>query len=316
MNPDNPEFAALLDQLAASRNPRDAAVADNYRFEERVGAQRRQEYENGLISPVNIKDWRDHHNGNYVANRVQAGGNEFIPDTFLESNRPLLLSDIPKNEVLIRVESLHFPLGLNTAISYAQLADLLNKRDQPDTVAPLRTFVEEWNKARDNRPMFGAFLGDVQNDAEHDDWPHRLRDRLGLDHYQGSAAERLPVALMRYPAKLVLDKIKTSKRDERIAAAFALPAALDGELNHAYFPAPKGHPYGAALNLAEPWAPVLSAEILCLRIDYQPDHLWKIGEIVRPAGYRDLRSQRDKHLALLREVSGNATYGQLMAGRT
>ncbi|MFA7239042.1 MAG: hypothetical protein WC091_02945 [Sulfuricellaceae bacterium] len=314
MTSTNPDLQALLDTLAASANDEEAAIADNYRFEERVGAQRQQDYETGLGSPADYDDWLGCHNGDHVANLIKAGGSQFVPETFLAVNSTLQLSAIAPGEDLIRLEDLRYPLSKSTAeLTSVQLADLLARRDQPEAAATLRTFVDEWNKARDNWPMFGAFLGDVQEDAEPDDWPHRLRDRLGLEHYQGSATKRIPVALMRYPAKLVLD---SAKGDERIAAAFALPTALDGELNRVYFPAPSGHPYGATLNLAEPWQPKLSAEILNLRIDYQPKHLWKIGEIVRPVAYRNLRAQRDQHLALLRRETGDTAYGQLMAGRS
>lgn len=315
MNSVNPEFSRLLDGLAVSANEKDAAVADNYRFEERVGADRQRDYENGLASPADIKDWRGHHNGTYVANRIKAGGNDFIPDSFLEVNRPVLLYGIPHNDVLIRIEDLRYPLSKSTAtLTYKQLVILLAKRSEPDAAHTLRTFVEDWNRSRNNWPMFGACYGDedVKDDADHEDWPHRLRDRLGLGHFQGSADSRIPVALMLYPSSLVLEK---ANNDRRFAAGFALPTALDGDLNPAYFPAPAGHPYGAALNLTEPWQPILSAEVINLRIDYQPAHLVKVGEIVRPTGYRNLRIQRDKHLALLRQESGNAGFGQLMVGR-
>jgi len=314
VNPANSAFKTLLEGMAASANDKDAAIADNYLFEERVGVVRQQEYENGLSSPANIKDWRAHHNSTYVTNRIKGGGNDFIPDTFLEINRSVLLANIAPNEELIRVEDLRYPLSKSTAkLTHKQLADLLNRRNEPDAVGILNTFVEEWNRVRANWPMFGALYQDVQDDAEHDDWPHQLRDRLGLDHYQGSNSERIPVALMRYQSRLALDKVK---KDRRFAAGFALPTTLDGELNPAYFPAPAGHPFGAALNLSEPWQPLLSAEVLNLRIDYQPAHLWKVGEIVRPTGYRNLRAQRDKHLTLLRTETDNASFGQFMVGRT
>lgn len=318
MTPDNPEFAALLGQLAASRNPRDAAAADNYLFEERVGAQRQQEYENGLTAPLAIMgDWRFQHDKRYLVSRIKGKDDHFVPDTFLANNSDAQLSGFAANHELVRIEDLSFALT-KTPITYVHLVALLTKRKEGDNAATLNRFIQDWNTARFNWPMFSAIYDEVREDAEHPDWPHRLRDRLGLDHFQGSDTERIPVALMRYPSKLVSDKLKRGRgtgADTRVRAAFALPTALDGELNHAYFPAPKGHPYGATLNLAEPWQPVLSAEILNLRIDYQPDHLWKIGEIVRPTGYRDLRIQRDQHLALLRKESGNATFGQPLVGR-
>lgn len=315
MTPVHAELGNLLGTLATSRNAREAAIADNYLFEERVSAPRQQDYEDRLIAPLAaMANWRTQHDKHHVVNRIKAGGDHFIPDTFLALNESAQLPDFHKKHVLVRVEDLSYPLSKSTArITYAQLADAINRRKEPDAAATLELFIHDWNNARDNWPMFGSiYHGEVKEDADHADWPHRLRDRLGLDHYQGSAADRIPVALMCYPAQLVLDE---AKRDSRISAAFALPTALDGELNHVYFPTPAGHPYGATLNLSEPWQASLGTEILNLRIKYQPGHLLKVGEIVRPTGYRDLRGQRDKHLELLRQETGNSGFGQLLAGR-
>jgi hypothetical protein len=138
-----------------------------------------------------------------------------------------------------------------------------------------------------------------------------LRDRLGLG-YEGSDAAPIPVALMRYPAKLVLDK---AKKDGRVAAGFALPTVLDGDLNPFYLPAPAGHPYCATLNLSASWSNRLTAEILNLRIDYQPKHIWKVGYIRSPIALGSLRKRRDQHLQLLRSETGRADFGRLMEGR-
>ena len=315
MIPAHAEFGSLLGLLASSRNAREAAIADNYLFEERAGAARQQVYEGRLTSPLaDMSNWRTQHDKHHVVKRIKAGGDHFIPDTFLECNESAQLPSFAKNLVLVRVEDLSYALSKSTArITYAQLADAINRRKEPDAAATLELFIHDWNAARANWPMFGSiYHGEVKEDADHADWPHRLRDRLGLDHYQGSAADRIPVALMCYSAQLVLDE---AKGDSRINAAFALPTALDGELNHAYFPAPAGHPYGATLNLSEPWQAQLGAEILNLRIKYQPGHLLKVGEIVRPTGYRDVRVQRDKHLELLRQETGNSGFGKILAGR-
>ena len=316
MTPAHVEFGSLLGILAASRIDREAAIADNHLFEERVSTVRQQDYEGRLSSPLaRVANWRRQHDKLHVGNRIKAGGDHFVPDTFLDFNRSAQLPSFAKNHVLVRVEDLSYALSKSSVhLTFAQLDNALSRRSDPDAAATLRQFISDWNDARANWPMFSSlYHGEVKDDADHADWTHRLRDRLGLDHYPGSDAERVPVALMRYPAQLVLDN---ATGDSRITAAFALPTSLDGELNHAYFPAPAGHPYGATLNLAEPWQPSLGTELLNLHINYKPEHLVKIGEIVRPAGYRNLRAQRDQHLALLRQETGNAAFGRPMAGRT
>ena len=70
---------------------------------------------------------------------------------------------------------------------------------EPDKhAAALDQFLLNWNQQRDNRPAFAAFYDEVQTECESDDWPHLLRDRLGLGFYPDSA--RCPVALMAPPS--------------------------------------------------------------------------------------------------------------------
>lgn len=311
MTPAQADFRTLLDTLAASANVRDAAVADNYRFEERVSETRQEDYEKNLAEPLtNVGDWRFQHDKRVVISHIKGLDKLFVPDTFLAANSTAQLPNLAPNHELVRVEDLSFAFSKTFIKNVADLRKVFGNHGDAQSADSLARFIKEWNEARHNWPMFCALYDEVKDDAEHDDWAHRLRDRLGLDHLQSA----IPVALMRYPAKLVLDAAK-ARRDARITAPFALPTVLDGELNHAFFPAPAGQTYGATLNLGEPWQPTQSAEILNLHIDYQPQHLWKIGEIVRPTGYRDLRAQRDQHLALVRQTSGNSGWGQTMAGR-
>ncbi len=54
-------------------------------------------------------------------------------------------------------------------------------------------FLLTWDGKRDARPAFAAFRPELADDLAAADWPHRLRDRLGLAHY-GAGDE--PVALM------------------------------------------------------------------------------------------------------------------------
>ena len=62
-----------------------------------------------------------------------------------------------------------------------------------------RIFFDAWNQRRDARSAFAAFYDEVQQEADDADWPHALRDRLGLGHYGRTGGAPLPVALMRYP---------------------------------------------------------------------------------------------------------------------
>lgn len=307
----NPAFKNLLDGLAASARETDAAIADNHLFEERVSANRQTEYNEIVGSPADKAEWTSLHDKKYLGTHVKTLGEFDVPTTFLASNDAALCSAIEGNQDIIRVESLVYAFRQSSArVSVEELQRFIAERGtgKPDA---LELFVREWNRARLNWPMFGTFYDIVRDEVESDDWPHLLRDRLGLG-YEGSDTVPIPVALMRYPAKLVLGK---AKKDSRVAAGFALPTVLDGDLNPFYFPAPAGHPYGATLNLSAPWHDRLTAEILNLRIDYRPEHIWKVGYIRRHIALGSLRKRRDQHLQLLRSETGKADFGSLMEGR-
>lgn len=311
MKPANPDFKNLLDGLAASVRETDAAIADNHMFEERVSASRQAEYEAMMGVPADKSEWGSLHDKKYLGAHVKTPGEHDIPTTFLASNDAALCPEIEGNQDIVRIESLVYAFDQSSApASVEKLQAFMRERDAGKSDA-LELFVKEWNMARFNWPMFGTFYDIVRDEADSDDWPHLLRDRLGLG-YEGSDTAPIPVALMRYPARLVLDK---AKKDGRVAAGFALPTVLDGDLNPFYFPAPAGHPYGATLNLSASWNDRLTAEILNLRIDYQTRHLWKVDYIRRPVVLGSLRKRRDQHLQLLRRETDKADFGSLMEGR-
>lgn len=310
MNLTNSTFSALLATLATSTDEKEAACADNHLFEERVGAARQTEYER-MVTPSDMAEWRSLHDRQYLLSHVKVAGDNAIPTSFLAANDSALCQGFAGNQDIMRVESLEYAFKSSSLpVSVEKLQDWMEERDTGNS-ASLKKFVEDWNAARLNWPMFGTSYTNVKNEADADDWPHLLRDRLGLG-YEGTEAAPIPVALMRYPAKLVLKK---AIKDKRIAAGFALPTALDGELNPHYFPAPAGHPYGATLNLAATFDNKLTAEILNLRIDYKPEHIWKVGYISRPLSFGSLRQRRDQHLQLLRTETHNSDFGRLMEGR-
>ena len=311
MNLTNPDFNKLLDDLAASAKDNDAAIADNHLFEERVSASRKEEYEAVVGVPATKTDWSSLHDKKYLGAHVKIPGDHDVPTTFLAINDAALCRAIEGNQDIIRIENLEYAFRQSSMpASIDALQTFLKERDTGKSDV-LDLFMRDWNKARFNWPMFGTFYDIVREEAENDDWPHLLRDRLGLG-YEGSDAAPVPVALMRYPAKLVHDK---AKKDRRVAAGFALPTVLDGDLNPFYFPAPAGHPYGATLNLSASWSDRLTAEILNLRIDYRPEHIYKVGYIRRPVAFGGLRKRRNQHLHLLRTETGKADFGRLMEGQ-
>jgi hypothetical protein len=303
-----PQTQTFLIQLSRSSNAIEVAVADNCRFDERVAMVRWDKFEANLPENPDWADWnqtnQDSFDGQFAVPRTS------VPDSFLEINEIAWLQGIETNRSLVRLE--HLSNLLNAAnLTFDQLLELLNNKNNAENQSKLKQVIDDWNGVRDGRPMFAAFYDEVQTEADHADWQHQLRDRLGLGHYGSDRGVSLPVALMGYSLDVVVSA------SSKIPTPFALPTVLDGGMHEFYFPVPKLHPYGATLHLAPNQADSLTAEILHYRIDYQVEHLWKIGWITRPHNVEndDLRSARDLHLLALQEATNRADFGETMVGR-
>jgi len=304
-----PETRLFLNQLSRSTEAKQAAIADNCRFDERVAPLRWDKFENRLLDPLkpDWADWSEADRLNYESSVTVLSSS--IPDSFLDLNQTAWLQGIATNRTVVRLEHLERLLSKEN-LSFTSLQNLLDSTDA-DEQKRLESLIQSWNKARDGRPMFAAFYDEVKAEADHGDWQHRLRDRLGLGHYGSDKGVTIPVALMRYS----LDEVATVAH--KVPNAFALPTVLDGGMHEFYFPVPKSHPYGATLHLAPNQADTLTAEMLHYRIDYQPEHLWKIAMITRPHNVQNnsLREARDLHLLALQEATSRPDFGETMEGR-
>ena len=224
-----------------------ASVADNCRFDERAGEQRWQRFDatlSDLVTDERVVDWRDWAEANQLhLDRYCNVPSLSVPDAFLDINNDAWLDGIAANQSVVRIESLKRPLDAST-LSLEELEDLLRRADDGDAeaVGAVRFFFENWNLRRDARPIFVAFYDEVKEEADADDWPHTLRDRLGLGHYGYTDGVPLPVALMRYSLEHVLSSVAGP-------GALALPTVLDGGMHEFFFPVPREHPYGATLHL-------------------------------------------------------------------
>lgn len=315
----------FLQKLSRSSSAVEAAVADNCRFDERAHQDRWAAFAAYLPTDehtdLSYPDWSEAANRHYMK-RVCVPSVS-IPDALLEINRPAWLTGLTPNQTLIRLEALDRPLSSIWNRSFEELAKLHVNKDADAVQALARNF-DDWNKLRDNRPAFAAFLDEIKEDAEHADWPHQLRDRLGLAHYSPRHGSTIPVALMRYSLQEVLN----AQKSKRLPTGCALSSALDGGMHEFFFPVPREHPYGSTLHLAKGKADLLTAEIIHCRIDYQPKHLWKLGWISRPHEFSAddaagearqhvrLRQARDLHLTQLRIASERDDFGEEMVGRT
>ena len=298
-----------------------ASVADNCRFDERASAARWEKLDSALSAAVPVGrelEWTDWEAASrrYTEQCCHVPSVS-VPDAFLSINRDSWLTDVSSQQAVVRLETLGRPLGA-MGWTLNDLADLLSRVDgqahDAEAHAAMQVFFETWNRRRDGRPVFAAFYDEVREEADDEDWPHALRDRLGLGRLGLSGTDPLPVALMRYPlAAVPSDRVNGGNQ-----AACALPTVFDGGMHEFFFSTPKECTYGATLHLDPEQADVLTAEIVHRRFDYARDHLWRLGYItnVESLHGNSLRESRDFHLLELRTQTERHDFGELFAERT
>ena len=253
-------FGNLLQNHSRSTDTAVAAVADNCRFDERTGAERWHQFDSLLSElPANpvTADWQDWAEANRLhLDRYCAVPNPSVPDAFLEINRSAWLDALSDNQSLVRIEALTRPLQ-SSPLDVPGLSELLQRSDNGDVDArpAVNSFFEVWNQRRDARPAFAAFYDEVRHEADSIDWPHALRNRLGLGHYGYTDGTPLPVALMRYS----LAEVFSAQQHRGLAIACAVPTVLDGGMHEFFFPVPRQHPYGASVHLLPEQADTLTS---------------------------------------------------------
>ena len=308
----------FLRQHSRSTDTVVAAVADNCRFDERAGVARWQRFDD-LLSDVTAGadgiQWQDWNETNRLhLERYCNVSSLNVPDAFLDINEDAWLDDLSANQSVVRIETLTQPLQ-TSGLSIEDLNGLLQQAANgvSDALRAVQIFFDAWNQRRDARPAFVAFYDEVKQEADDVDWPHALRDRLGLGHYGLAGGAPLAVALMRYP----LAEVFSAHANREGSAACAMPTVLDNGMHEFFFPVPWEHPYGATVHLSPDSADTLTAELVHCRIDYQREHLWRLGWIRDPRHLTDeqLREARDLHLAALQVECGREHFGEFLEGR-
>ena len=172
-----------------------AAVADNCRFDERAGTERWTAFE-ALLPPRGATTWGDWAEA-YRLHLEQCCNvpRPAVPDAFLDTNRGAWLDGLSENQSFVRIEDLSRALQAS-GLDLQGLEDLLLRADGGDDDASqaVRGFFRIWNERRDARPAFAAFWDEVRRELDNADWPHALRDRLGLGHYGYPEGQPHPIA--------------------------------------------------------------------------------------------------------------------------
>lgn len=199
----HPNLVNIISRLGRARRSWARALAHNFRFDGRTDGARGDAYQADCPpSAATSKALRMSHAA-YIDTRICVPA-EQTPETFLAVNAAAL---IPRQEdqTLIRVESLVHAMAWKDPVAGSLLDCFQQARDEskspshPDRVAAeraLASFMRSWNDDRDGRPMFATFRDCVADEAAADDWPHRLRDRLGLGHLNPAAPPGILIGLI------------------------------------------------------------------------------------------------------------------------
>ena len=304
MNFVDPELRSLLNAWAASPDLRERAEAHNMEFEERLDRPRLNFFERSLEEPcVDYNDLRCQFS-DFVTTYIEVSA-PHIPLTFGNDNSSASMGPMSPEQKLLRLENIT-PYLASDGLTLATIEQSVASTD-PAVSAVLENFMVQWNRDRDNRPTFAAFKDQLLSEIDDGAWPHKLRDRLGLAHYDVSGGP-LSVALMEYTVGEVMEE---AERSPDIAFPFCVPTFLDSTPNSQFFPTPKELPAGCPMALLEIWSDEeLIAEVLHSRLTYRPHHIVKLGEITENAPEVDFRTLRNNHLASLQLAAIREDFGE------
>lgn len=332
MNLSTPLTLLASDAVASSSGAAARCAAANFRWEQAVSDARAEDY-NAYVGDVSKHDdWKAEHKG-YVGSFVYVAKD--LPrsaECFMAVNSLAHLNEQLDNTPLLRLESighlLDHPLVAKIANDfwdrfYNSQKDLRKDKLSDDSEALRADFVAQWNKQRiQARPMFATFLNNFEggnlDKLIKSDWPHILRDRLGLTHWPSTAGKPLPVALMCYTLDEVCQaRVMATKKGA--VASFARPTVLDGEMSAAFIPAPLlpgGKSYGHTLDLASTGVPgTFSPELLTFPIEYLPRHIKALGFISRPHSLpkdADILAARNRHVQGLQCLPDCGNFGEVL----
>jgi hypothetical protein len=300
------DLQADLARLRSSRTAPDRAVGDNFEFEERVCDARRDAFEaDGSTTNQLLILLAEH-----FRLRVQGALRSHIPVTFTSVNEDAIYKpDIEANQKVVRLECIDDALT-KIGRDYADLEEATapGHRD----IGLITQLLDQWQLYPGARPAFIAFKSEVASDLGAPDWLLRLRNRLGLGHYDPAPGQRQAFALMEYLVKNVMAEWRPLEA-RGAQRPFAFPTVLESQGSPYFFPSPHELASSFAVDLGGPGNGSIR-EMLHIRITYMPDHLIKVGELVGPLDPFQLGSVRDSHLEQLRRGSARADFGAPMSG--
>lgn len=317
MAPGNPSLDDLLRSLWQAGHPPLQAYAHNYRCDERASPQRQQAYETALGEVADFAAWNLWHRNTHLQQAIHRP----LPETFTAANAAAAhAGSLDARQDLLRLETLEYALGpmgstvdeLATALAVARGKEKSAHYSKTEAEDALQALCDQLNaNPYGVRPRFAGFFQDVEDSLELPDWPNQVRDCFGLGHYAASSGAPIPVVLLRYPVKDVLEMVKNQPE---AVHPICMPTVLDTEFSQFFVPAPRELPYGRTLDLADDaHCQRKIAEILHPRLEYRPGHVCKIGVITTGLDIlnrRGLAALRENHITCLQLDSERYDFGQ------
>jgi hypothetical protein len=301
-------------------------IPRNFLIEERIYSARAAQYAAALPpgGVASFGDWNAAHNS-YLSSRIfiaPPASHDYhrvaiddpgaCPDTF---RSPLALTAFQGTDLdtdfvrMVAVSDIAWLSGRNADQIFALGEQVVRDPARSTTEADdLAIILEEafFGPKCDHRPVFAAFYEDFLNefrDPADTTWPNRIRDRLGLYHFNqwGSPFPRR-VFLFRYPVREI--PIRQGDPDRR---PIALPAVLDHRLAESFCPAPQALPQGQLVNLEANSHSQPAREVLHLFMPLEPRHIFRVGTVTSPVPDYLGPARRD-HLIWLRLLSDREDY--------
>lgn len=334
MNLAQPLQSLMTDATSAPQGDVMRCVMANFRWESAVSEERAGDYAADVGVVETLKDWQAEHKS-YLSTSVHIAKD--LPrcaESFMARNSLAHLNENLDNTYLLRLEALdglfNQPLVSEMANRfwlrfYRYPKDLgANAKLSDEDQALREEFTKQWNAHRTQaRPLFATFLNAFGGNLPaliKKDWPHLLRDRLGLTHWPREADKPLPVALVCYTVEEVCQaRLLAGKKGAD--ASFSRPTVLDAEFSPAFIPAPLrpgGESYGYTLDLANagiPDADALTPELLTFPLEYKPEHIKALGFITKPHAFQKddaYLPARNRHVQGLRTLPGCEAFGEVL----
>lgn len=297
------------------------AYGHNFKFDPKVSPERLDSFKDAFSAPPpsHLMSEEERRGGHSILATHHFYHNRKIrrriaePETFGPSNGLASFRSFQENVWLVRLEVLTLPLK-GSKTDYGRLASALEAGDSrtPEEYNYIAEFLRQWNESAPLTPQFAARETELREDLRSLNWLERLRIRLGLNHFKpDDDGSPLPVALMMYRASEVRARRRSTTS---IAHHFVRPTVLDQRPSEHFFPAPPDMIGGRCMPLLP--QPVdgarLFCEILHPKFDYRVENLVRLALVKSQPPNESLKGLRNAHLACLRRVGGDASFGEVM----